>query len=134
MILLIKGESLGGKGLTGPICPSLFLNPFSPRLAQTIHFVILLCLTPDDFTRQGKASGWERVKWFEQLSLLHVILMKWMWSCTNYTCSNSQEHLSCRLYISFLYFSLNSNSDLKDNCGKTLVKLSFHFKMFTFFL
>ena len=26
-------------------------------------FVILLCLTPDDFTRQGRAFGWERVKY-----------------------------------------------------------------------
>ena len=32
------------------------------RLAKTGPFVILLCLTPDDFTRQGRASGWERVK------------------------------------------------------------------------
>ena len=38
--LLIKG----GKGLTGPIYPSLFLNPFSPRPTQTNYFVILLCL------------------------------------------------------------------------------------------
>ena len=26
-------------------------------------FVILLCLTSDDFTCQGRASGWERVKY-----------------------------------------------------------------------
>ena len=26
-------------------------------------FVILLCLTPDDVTHQGRASGWERVNW-----------------------------------------------------------------------
>ena len=49
--------------LTGPICPTLFLNPFPPRLAKTIPFVILLCLMPDDFTRQWRASGWERVNW-----------------------------------------------------------------------
>ena len=42
--LLIKG----GKGLTGPICPSLFLNPFPPRPAETS--IILLCLMPDYFT------------------------------------------------------------------------------------
>ena len=31
------------------------------RSAKTIPFVILLCLwTPDKFTRQGRASGWER--------------------------------------------------------------------------
>ena len=53
MILLVKGEPLGGKELiTEPICPSLFLNPFPPRAAKSEHFVILLCLTP----------GWERVK------------------------------------------------------------------------
>ena len=60
--VLIKGELLGGKGLTRPICPSLFLNPFSPRLANTGHFVILLFLTPYNFTHQRRASGWERVK------------------------------------------------------------------------
>ena len=37
--------------------------PFSPRPAKTVHFVILLCLTPDNITRQGRASGWERVNW-----------------------------------------------------------------------
>ena len=60
-ILLIKQEPLGGKGLTGPICPYLFLNPFPPRLAKTGPFVILLCLMPDNFTHQRRASGWERV-------------------------------------------------------------------------
>ena len=38
------------------------LNLSSLILAQTIPFVTLLCLTPDDFTRQWRASGWERVK------------------------------------------------------------------------
>ena len=38
-ILLIKGEPIGGKGLTGPICPSLFLNPFPPIPAKTVPFV-----------------------------------------------------------------------------------------------
>ena len=45
MILLVKREPLGGKGLTGPICPSLISLTFSPRPAKTIPFVILLCLT-----------------------------------------------------------------------------------------
>ena len=62
MILLMKGDPLGGKGLTGPICPSLFLNLSSPRPVKTIPFVILLCLMPNDFTHQGRASRWERVK------------------------------------------------------------------------
>ena len=43
---------------------SLYLNPFSPRPAKNGHFVILHCdLTPDDITRQGRVSGWERVKY-----------------------------------------------------------------------
>ena len=37
------------------------VNPFSPRPAKTVHFVILLCLTPDNITHWGRASGWERV-------------------------------------------------------------------------
>ena len=37
--------------VTGPICPSLFLNPFLPRLPP-------LCLMQDNFTcRQGRVSG-----------------------------------------------------------------------------
>ena len=47
--------------LTAHICQSLFLNLFSPRPAQTVFFVILLYLTPDYFTRQGRASGRGRV-------------------------------------------------------------------------
>ena len=39
----------------------LHLNLSSPRPAKTVSFVVLLCLTPDDFTRQWRASGWERV-------------------------------------------------------------------------
>ena len=39
-------------------------NPFSPRLAKTVHFVSLLCLTLYNFTRQGRASGWERVEYY----------------------------------------------------------------------
>ena len=37
-------------------------NPFPPRLAKNGPFVILLCLTPDDFTCQERASGLETVK------------------------------------------------------------------------
>ena len=40
----------GGKGLTWPICPSLSLA--LSLLDRPLHY----------FTRQGKASGWERVK------------------------------------------------------------------------
>ena len=71
MILLIKGEPLGGKGL---------LYPLSPRPAKTVPFVSLLCLTLCNFTRQGRASGWERVNahpkcfptYFNILILLHI--------------------------------------------------------------
>ena len=54
-----QGRALGGKWLTGPIWPSLFLNPLPPRPAKTSPFIILLCLMPDYFTSQGRASGWE---------------------------------------------------------------------------
>ena len=37
-VLLVKGEPLGGKDLTGPICPSLFLYPLHPRPAKTGPF------------------------------------------------------------------------------------------------
>ena len=40
----------------------LLVLPFPPRVAKTSSFVILLCLMSDDFTHQGRASGWERVK------------------------------------------------------------------------
>ena len=44
------------------ICHCTFpFNPFSPRPAKTVPFVSLLCLTLHNFTRQGRASGWERV-------------------------------------------------------------------------
>ena len=39
-----------------------WFNHFPPRPAQTGPFVILPCLMPDNVTRQGNASGWERVK------------------------------------------------------------------------
>ena len=34
----------------------MLMNPFPPRQAKTGSFVILLCLTSDDFTRQGRAG------------------------------------------------------------------------------
>ena len=42
--------SIDLSSLTGPICLSLFPNPFTPRAAKTSPFIILLCLTPEDFT------------------------------------------------------------------------------------
>ena len=36
-------------------------NPFTPRPAKTDPFSILICLTPDNFTCQWRASGWERL-------------------------------------------------------------------------
>ena len=38
-------------------------KPSPPSPAKTAPFVILLWLTPDDFTHRGRASGWERVNW-----------------------------------------------------------------------
>ena len=52
-ILLVNGESLGGKGLSAHISPSY--------TGQNHSNIILLCLMPDDFTRRGRASEWERV-------------------------------------------------------------------------
>ena len=42
----------------------LYYLPISlskPFPSQTGPFIILLCLTPENFTSQGRASGWERV-------------------------------------------------------------------------
>ena len=44
-------------------CAKLGFNLSSPRPAKTVPFVILLCLMPDDFTHQWRASGWESVNW-----------------------------------------------------------------------
>ena len=41
---------------------STTVNLFSPRPTKTVPFVSLLCLMLYDFTRQGRASEWERVK------------------------------------------------------------------------
>ena len=35
-------------------------------------FVILLCLTPDDFTRERRAPGWEMLKGPIYLSMEHI--------------------------------------------------------------
>ena len=37
------------------------INPFPPRPAQTAPFVIFLCLMPDNFPHQGRASKREMV-------------------------------------------------------------------------
>ena len=50
-----------GKGYLGLSAHPL---PFLSQTVQNWPFVVLLCLTPDDFTRQWRASGWERVKWW----------------------------------------------------------------------
>ena len=63
---------------------------FSPRPAQTVPFVILLRLTPDDFTRQRWASGWEGVNTVILLVLVRLyctntatlcIIVYFEWSC-----------------------------------------------------
>ena len=45
--------------------------PFTPRPASP--FVVLLCLTSDDFTCQGKAFAWGRVIW--AISLPHLLFV-----------------------------------------------------------
>ena len=78
---------------------NVYNNLFPPRPGKTGPFVILLCLTPDNLTYQGKAAGWERVNWayqalcpslFLTLSLLDrpipagrtqiVILLRWFYT------------------------------------------------------
>ena len=64
----VPGTGMGraaGRGVA--VHPQISAPPgnfdlFPPRVAKSGHFVIFLCLTPDDFTRQRRASGWERVK------------------------------------------------------------------------
>ena len=58
-------------GLTGPICPSPFLDPFS--LFLTAPFVILLCLMPDNFTRQGELLGGKGQVKFSEFTLLPAL-------------------------------------------------------------
>ena len=71
MILLINRESLGGKGITGPIPPSFWLNPFPPRSATLL---ILFCLMPGEFTCQGRDFGWERVEGYRGIELSASVL------------------------------------------------------------
>ena len=44
-------------------CEMLTTEHFPPKQAKTVPFTILICLTPDNFTHQWRASGWERVNW-----------------------------------------------------------------------
>ena len=52
----LQGKPLSAKGLTGAIH-----IPLHPVKTNPLPVVILHCLKPDDFTCQGRASGWERV-------------------------------------------------------------------------
>ena len=61
--MLFQGRASGWERVNWAYLPILFLKLSSPRPTKTVLFVILLCLTPDDFTRQRRASGWERVNW-----------------------------------------------------------------------
>ena len=66
LILLCKGKDLFfllncwlNLFLMFPIIMySTSFNPFPPRPA-----IILLCIMQENFTHQGRASGWERVSW-----------------------------------------------------------------------
>ena len=79
---ITKWTVLAGLGEKGLICPSLFFNPFHHRPAKpSSPFVILLCLTLEHFTHQGRASRRKRVhlnqnfeKIFQLQDLWHVFL------------------------------------------------------------
>ena len=85
-ISLINGEPLGGKGLTGPICPSSSLTFPLGKPTKTVPFVIWLCLTPDDFTRQRRALGWERFKGNIQILV-----------CISF--DTPRKYMNCRKYM-----------------------------------
>ena len=50
----------------------LFVSLFCLHNTLFIFLYYILCLTPDDFIRQGRASWWERVKTFCILQLSKV--------------------------------------------------------------
>ena len=52
------------------ICALTFPLPDRPK-----PFVILLCLTPDDFTRQWRASGWERVNEDQLCKTIQIVIL-----------------------------------------------------------
>ena len=90
-----------GLGGPGPIatfqfnCSTVLFNLSSPRPAKTVPFVILLCLTPDDFTRQWRASGWERVKYYKPTVIQRL--------CIN--CSSFVSHFEvCLVSRPYLYW------------------------------
>ena len=37
------------------------MHPVNPLSGNASHFIILLCLMPDDFTRQGESAATHRV-------------------------------------------------------------------------
>ena len=49
------------ESVTNIVLRVIYFNLFPPKAAKSRHFVILLCVTPDDFTRQRRATGWESV-------------------------------------------------------------------------
>ena len=55
-----------------------------PRPAKTVPFIVLLSLTPDNITRQGRASGWERVNFHLLTSgnAKHCIYYLYMYNCS----------------------------------------------------
>ena len=59
MYLIIARTHISGKRLWEDEAAKVTtnINPFPPRLAKTGPFVILLCLMPDNFICQGRASG-----------------------------------------------------------------------------
>ena len=49
-----------------------FCLPFNPLNCIAPYVIILLCLTPDDFTGLGEGTGTPRLKW--QCALLYYLL------------------------------------------------------------
>ena len=90
------------------------------RFSNTVHvpgpFIILLCLTPNDFTRQGRASGWEMVKvapystfYFTNYSLKRVVILlitNFFWIRLSYIIFKVNEHYLGLLSISIAIWQL----------------------------
>ena len=86
----------------------LYFNYFPSKLAKTVPVVILLCLTPDDFTYQGRASGWERVnRAYLPISLPWPFPSQTGQNCPfcHFILSNARQFYSsrklCKIYQSF---------------------------------
>ena len=76
------------------------INPFPPRLATTVPFVILLCLMPDNFTCQGKFSGWEKVGIYAQTTTgMQVITKQEHFHSHNYRLPGTRDYYASMLWV-----------------------------------